>query len=102
MPRGPRIDYPGLLHHVIVWGIERKEIFSKGVDHKDFLNRLEKTVEGSGSALFAWVLMSNHFHFLIRIGKRTLKSIMRNLLTGYALSYNRKHKKGWLSISRKV
>lgn len=29
MPRGPRIDYPGLLHHVIVRGIERKKIFTE-------------------------------------------------------------------------
>ena len=101
MPRGPRIDYPGLLHHVIVRGIERREIFTKEDDYEDFINRLEESLKNSGAEVFAWVLMPNHFHLLIRIGVKPLTSIMRGLLTGYALSYNRKHKRvGYLYQGR--
>lgn len=101
MARGPRIDYPGLLHHVIVRGIERKNIFNDRADCKIFLVRLENVLENSGAKVYAWALMPNHFHILICIGKKPLKTIMRRLLTGYALSYNRRHKRvGYLYQGR--
>lgn len=40
MPRGPRLDYPGALHHLIVRGIERRRIFRSERDRRDFLERL--------------------------------------------------------------
>ena len=40
MPRGSRIDYPGLLHHGIVQGIERRKIFGEENGYKDFLGRI--------------------------------------------------------------
>jgi REP element-mobilizing transposase RayT len=40
MPRQSRIDAPGALHHIIARGIERKRIFTDGVDRDNFLNRL--------------------------------------------------------------
>ena len=39
MPRQARIDVPGALHHIIARGIERKRIFTDGVDRDNFLNR---------------------------------------------------------------
>ena len=40
MPRLARIDAAGILHHVIIRGIEKKPIFSSNADRKDFLERL--------------------------------------------------------------
>jgi putative transposase len=101
MPRGPRIDYPGLLHHVMVRGIERKRIFNEKADYEEFLARLEQILKNSGAKVYAWALIPNHFHLLIRIGKKPLKTIMRRLLTGYALYYNRRHKRvGYLYQGR--
>ena len=40
MPRGPRLDYPGALYHLIVRGIERCKIFRTERDGYHFLNRL--------------------------------------------------------------
>ncbi|MEW6088013.1 MAG: transposase [bacterium] len=101
MPRGPRIDYPGLLHYVIIRGIERKNIFETDPDKKDFLDRIEKVFKKSDAKIYAWVLMSNHAHLLIKIGKKPLSDIMRRLLTGYAISYNKRHKRaGYLYQGR--
>lgn len=101
MPRGPRIDYPGLLHHVFVRGIEKREIFSVRSDYKNFIQRLGKVFTDSCAEIFAWVLMANHFHLLIKIGKKSLKSIMRELLTGHAIYYNKKHERtGYLYQGR--
>ena len=42
---------------------------------------------------YAWALMSNHAHFLLRSGPFGIAGLMRRLLTGYAISYNRRHKR---------
>ena len=60
MPRGPRLDYPGALQHVIARGIERRKIFRSARDRMDLLARLGDLVCESGAALYAWVLMPNH------------------------------------------
>ncbi len=84
MARKRRIDIPGTLHHVIVRGIERKKIFVDAEDNAEFLLRLEKGLKAAQCQCFAWVLMGNHFHLLIRIGDGILSKWMRSLLTGYA------------------
>ena len=40
MPRGPRLDAPGVLHHVMVRGLERRAIFRDDRDRAEFLGRL--------------------------------------------------------------
>lgn len=93
MPRGPRIDAPGLLQHLIARGIERSSIFKDHSDRLDFLERLEKLLPSCDAKCFAWVLVPNHFHLLIRTGKKPLSSLMRRLLTGYAAKYNIRHQR---------
>jgi hypothetical protein len=49
MPRGPRLDAPGTLHHIIVRGIERRRIFESDRDREGFLDRRgEVFVKGNG------------------------------------------------------
>jgi len=40
MPRGPRLDAPGVLHHLMARGIMRQAIFRVGTDRIDFVARL--------------------------------------------------------------
>ena len=91
MPRGPRLDAPGTLHHVMVRGIERRFIFQDDGDRGDFLARLAKLVEAGALAVYAWALLPNHAHLLVRTGTRPLPRSMRSLLTGYAGAFNRRH-----------
>jgi len=93
MPRGPRLDAPGTLHHVIVRGIERRQIFRTDRDREDFLTRLGQVVEEGGATCFAWVLIPNHAHILLRTGTTPLAKMMRRLLTGYAVSFNLRHQR---------
>ena len=93
MPRQARIDAPGALHHIIIRGIERKKIFKDTVDRNDFLERLEKIFTETSTPCFAWALMSNHVHLLVRTGKAPIATLMRRLLTGYALFFNRRHRR---------
>jgi len=63
MPRQSRIDAPGALQHIIARGIERKKIFTDGVDRDNFLNRLGNILTQTQTACFSWALIPNHFHF---------------------------------------
>ncbi len=93
MPRGPRLDAPGTLHHVIDRGIERRNIVDTNKDREDFTNRMRQIVLDSGTSIYAWALMNNHAHLLLRSGTEGLPAFMRRLLSGYASAYNRRHKR---------
>lgn len=101
MPRGPRLDIPGALHHVMVRGIEGSPIVNDDGDRADFVDRLARLSAASGLSVFAWALMTNHAHLLVKSGAQGLSAFMRKLLTGYAISYNKRHKRhGYLFQNR--
>ena len=93
MPRQPRLDAPGTLHHVIGRGIDGIKIFRNRKDREDFLERLADLCRANALSVYAWALMSNHFHLLLRTGNQLLSKSMRKLLTGYVVNYNRRHKR---------
>jgi len=93
MPRGPRLDAPGVLHHVMGRGLDRQLIFRDDQDRDDFVRRLAGLAEARAVIVYAWVLLPNHFHLLVRTGKRPLARMMRSLLTGYAGAFNRRHRR---------
>jgi len=93
MPRGPRLDAPGVLHHVMVRGIEGRSIFRDDRDREDFLTRLAALVGTTGLTVYAWALLPNHAHLLVRTGARSLGRVMRSLLTGYAGAFNRRYRR---------
>ena len=66
MPRQPRLDTPGALHHVMGRGIDGIEIFGTRKDRGDFLDRLKDLYKKDAFNIYAWALMSNHFHLLVR------------------------------------
>jgi REP element-mobilizing transposase RayT len=91
MPRQARLDAPGVLHHVMVRGIERTTIFRDDPDRTDFVARVAALAEGGAWTVYAWALLPNHAHLLVRTGHRPLPRSMRALLTGYAGAFNRRH-----------
>jgi len=93
MPRTARLDTPGLLHHIMIRGIERRRIFNDDKDRKNFIERLSILLPETETQCYAWVFMPNHAHFLFRSGSSGISTLMRRLLTGYAVSYNRRHKR---------
>ena len=93
MPRRARIDAPGALHHIIIRGIERRAIFKDSADREDFLMRLGLIFPETKTRCYAWVLMTNHVHMLLKTGLAPIAMVMRKLLTGYAVSFNRRHRR---------
>ena|SRR2546421_1412168 len=91
MPRGPRLDTPQALHHVMARGIARQVIFHDDLDRDDFLNRVARLADIGAFQIFAWALLPNHFHLLLKTGTTALSNAMRSLLTGHAGWFNRRH-----------
>ena len=91
MPRKARMDAPGALHHIICRGIAKNKIFIETKDRLFFLKRLDKILTDTNTPCYAWALMPNHFHLLLRTGTVPIATVMRRLLTGYAIYHNRRH-----------
>jgi putative transposase len=91
MPRQARIDAPGALHHIMIRGMEGNNIFRDNKDRDDFISRLESILIDTSTPCYAWTLMSNHIHLLIRTGSVPISHVMRKLLTGYAVKFNLRH-----------
>lgn len=91
MPRVARLDIPGLLQHIIVRGVERKDIFGDDRDRRKFLDRLSDILGETETLCHAWSLMPNHFHLLLLPTRFKLAVVMRRLLTGYAVTFNLMH-----------
>jgi REP element-mobilizing transposase RayT len=93
MPRQARLDAPGVLQHVMARGIERRKIFWDDKDRSSFLERLAIILEETQTQCYAWALIPNHFHLLLRIGQTPLSTVMRRLMTGYAVTFNIRHRR---------
>ena len=101
MARKARIDAPGALHHIIIRGIERNSIFKDSRDYENFLTRLENILTETATVCYAWALIPNHIHLLLRTGITSITTVMRRLLTGYAQQFNRRHgRHGYLFQNR--
>ena len=75
MPRVARLDTPGLLHHVMIRGIERRKIFNDDNDRENFLNRLSILLPETKTQCYAWAFLSNHAHFLFRSGPKGIAAL---------------------------
>jgi REP element-mobilizing transposase RayT len=93
MPRQARIDAPGALHHIMVRGIEKRDIFNDNIDRKRFVQRLGDILSESQTPCYAWALLSNHFHLLLKTSLTPIATIMRRLLTGHAVYFNKRHER---------
>jgi len=77
----------------MIRGIDRTVIFRNDEDRESFLDRLGGILMGSSTPCYAWSLLSNHAHFLFRTGKIPIARVMRKLLTGYAVTFNRRYRR---------
>jgi REP element-mobilizing transposase RayT len=93
MPRQARLDAPGVLQHIMARGIERRKIFWDNKDRSSFLERFAVILEETQTQCYAWALIPNHFHLLLRTGPTPLSTVMRRLMTGYAVTFNIRHRR---------
>ena len=60
MPRGARLDTPGTLHHIMIRDVEKGWIVQDNDDRRDFVSHMGRLAKETGTAVYVWVLMTNH------------------------------------------
>ncbi len=91
MARPWRIQYAGAIYHVMSRGVGRGKIFLGDEDYIRFIAYLEKAVEKFNIEMYAFVLMTNHYHLLLRTTEPNISKVMQWIQTAYSIYYNRKH-----------
>lgn len=93
MPRAARAQSETRIFHVMQRGVDRQEIFFDDTDRLKFLAILGECKKVSGLELFAYCLMDNHIHLLLKAGEEELGASMRRLFSRYAGWYNLKYQR---------
>lgn len=91
MSRPPRPDEPGMFHHVTLRGVAAMDVFVDDVDRRRFVSLARSYVRDGGGLCYAWALMTNHVHLVLRTGHRPLSEVVHGFAFRYAQSFNWRH-----------
>ena len=91
MGRAWRIEYGGGLYHVLSRGNEGNDIFHDDLDRQYFLDAIGEMADIYDVDVFAYVLMSNHYHILLRTNQANLSKSMQWLALTYTRRFNNRH-----------
>lgn len=92
MARKLRIEYPGAIYHVMSRGDHQEAIFKDAQDRQTFLKTFTEACEKTGWIVHAYVLMGNHYHFLLETPEANLAFGMKWLQGTYTQRFNSRHK----------
>jgi len=93
MARQWRIEYPGALYHILSRGNENRPIFKDNEDRLIFIELIEEMASRFKIDVFAYVLMNNHYHLLLRTNNDNLSKSMQWIGATYTRRFNLKHKR---------
>jgi len=89
------------MYHVMLRGLNQSQLFYDDEDRETFLARLGKYKEQYSFLIFAYCLMGNHVHLLIKVGESKLSDIVKSVTVSYAAWFNRKYdRRGYLFQGR--
>jgi hypothetical protein len=91
MPRKLRPNEPGLTLHIWANGVRKAPLFRDDVDKAAGIRFLREEVALSKWTCLAYVLMTTHYHLLLRLNVATLSHGMQRLNRRYALHHNQRH-----------
>jgi putative transposase len=91
MPRTPRVQYSGAIHHVTSRGASRATIFRTDRDYSVFLATLAGAIGSTRWQCLAYCLMPNHYHLLLETPEPNLSEGMHHLNGTYARRFNAEH-----------
>ena len=92
MPRQRRIEYAGAIYHAMARGDRREDIVLDDSDRERFEETLAEVVGSSGWILYAWVLMSNHYHLLFKTPEANLVEGMKWFQNTWTRRFNSRHR----------
>ena len=91
MPYPHRVECESEIYHITARGTGRMNIFEDDDDHLKFLELLSKAQAETAVETYAWCLMSNHVHLIVRGSLKEVSGMMRRILGPYALFFNSRH-----------
>ena len=101
VPRAARIKSVSGIYHIILRGINQQVIFEQDEDYEQFIETIKKYKAISGYKIFAYCLMSNHIHLIIKEENESIEQIIKRVAGSYAYWYNWKYyRKGHLFQDR--
>ena len=92
MPRQVRIEFAGAMYHVMARGDRREAIVQDDEDRGTFLRTLGEACERSGFRVYAYVLMTNHYHLLLETKEPNLSRGMGWLQNAFTRRINTRHR----------
>ena len=94
MGRDARLNYSGLVYHVVNRGNDRQVIFAEPEDYRHYLNTIQRYKKKYRFQLFAYCLMTNHVHLLIKTSESgSISRIMQSITVAHTRRYNFKYRR---------
>ena len=93
MPRQARRNSESGIYHIMLRGINQQQIFEDEEDGFRFLETLSKYKEQCGYEIYAYCLMGNHVHILLKEGKENLTLVLKRIAGSYVYWYNWKYRR---------
>ena len=93
MPRKARKHAESGIYHVMLRGIDRQLIFEDNDDYDRFLDIVQECHEMCCFKLYAYCLMGNHVHLLLKVTGESLETIFKRIGGRYVYYYNVKYKR---------
>ena len=100
MPRHSRIKSKTNIYHVMSRGLNKQLLFDDETDYLRYLQLLNDIKKEYGIKVYAYCLMSNHVHIILKDDNEMLSTAMRRLNSRYAMYYNRKKGISMMQLSR--
>lgn len=91
MPRQARKKSESGIYHIMLRGINRQQIFEDDEDRQRFLETLENYKDQCGYTIYAYCLMGNHIHLLLKEGKEDLTLVFKRIAGSFVYWYNWKY-----------
>ena len=92
MPRHPRLFLSGAIYHVYCRVARGEFVFDDDFESIEFTEALRTVRDLDGWTIFAWCLMGNHYHLVLRTNEIELWRSMARLQGSFSRSYNRRHR----------
>jgi len=93
MPRRMRQQSSTGIHHVMLRGVDRQEVFHATADYEYFRDCIQRAIDKSGAKLLAYCLMFNHVHLLIEEGNEPISVTVKRFAVSYVNRFNRRYQR---------
>ena len=93
MPRYARILNEKQVYHIMLRGNNREKIFIDDEDKSRIVETLGEKKKNEAFFIYAYCIMDNHMHLLIKESKDPVARIVKRIGTSYAYYFNKKYKR---------